>query len=114
MVVSEAILKAGLRLSIHLFFLFVFRSYDLAPTQLNLNSWSQMVGFWMYWREASHGMEMHLLIFHTLNIPKVTAEGDRIEGWYYMTSWGRHSICTRPAEFHQRPKELVVLGFKAM
>lgn len=38
MAMSEAILRAGLRLLIHPLFHFVLRSYGLAPTQLNPNS----------------------------------------------------------------------------
>ncbi|XP_022853220.1 uncharacterized protein LOC111374722 [Olea europaea var. sylvestris] len=89
--ISEAILRAGLRLPIHPFFRLVLRSYGLAPTQLNSNSWSQMVGSWMLWKEASLGVEMPLSVFQTLYIPKVTAGGDKTRGWYYLTSWGSHT-----------------------
>lgn len=45
--ISEAILRVGLRLPIHPFFRYILRSYGLAPTQLNPNSYNQMVGSWM-------------------------------------------------------------------
>ncbi|CAA3010590.1 Hypothetical predicted protein [Olea europaea subsp. europaea] len=58
--ISEAILRAGLRLPIHHFF-----------------------------RMRRHlGVEMPFSVFQTLYIPKVIAGRDKTRGWYYLTSWG--------------------------
>lgn len=84
---GEAILMVGLRLSIHHFSHFVLRSYGLALTQLNPNSWSQVVGSWMLLKEASYRVKMPFSIFQTFYIPKVAVRGGKIRGWYYLTSW---------------------------
>ena len=100
--ISEAILRAGLRLPIHPFFRLVLRSYGLAPTQLNPNSWSQMVGSWMLWKEASLGVEMPLSVFQSFYLPKVTARGirpgDGITLLHGVPTLHSCSICRAPSK----------------
>lgn len=89
--VSDHLLRAGLRLPFHPFFRLILRSYGVAPTQFNPNSWSQMVGTWMLWRRASIGSDMPFSVFHSLFFPKNVAGGEESRGWYYLSPWGSHS-----------------------
>ncbi|KAL2518864.1 hypothetical protein Adt_15111 [Abeliophyllum distichum] len=43
----------------------ILRAYDLAPTQVAPNGWSQMVGGMYLWFRHSFGMEMPLHVFQT-------------------------------------------------
>ncbi|KAL2460595.1 putative abhydrolase domain-containing protein [Abeliophyllum distichum] len=48
----------------------ILRAYDLAPTQVAPNGWSQMVGGMYLWFRHSFGMEMPLHVFQTVYQPR--------------------------------------------
>ncbi|KAL2474988.1 hypothetical protein Adt_35724 [Abeliophyllum distichum] len=48
----------------------ILRAYDLAPTQVAPNGWSQMVGGMYLWFRHSFGMEMSLHVFQTIYQPR--------------------------------------------
>ncbi|KAL2461994.1 Uncharacterized protein Adt_45414 [Abeliophyllum distichum] len=56
---------SGMRLPLHPMFRRILRAYDLAPTQVSPNRWSQMVGGMYLWFRHSLGMEMPLHVFQT-------------------------------------------------
>ncbi|KAL2453098.1 Uncharacterized protein Adt_49401 [Abeliophyllum distichum] len=49
---------SGMRLPLHPMFRRILRAYDLAPTQVSPNGWSQMVGGMYLWFRHSFGAEM--------------------------------------------------------
>ncbi|KAL2526401.1 Plus3 domain-containing protein [Abeliophyllum distichum] len=71
----------------------ILRAYNLAPTQVAPNGWSQMVGDMYLWFRHSFGMEMPLHVFQTIYQPrKLPRKKGREEevGWYYFCPWGSH------------------------
>lgn len=52
--VSEAILSGGMKLSLHPFFRYIFRQYNLALTQRVPNTWSQLAGVFLLWKGVTH------------------------------------------------------------
>lgn len=89
--VSDAILAGGMRLPLHPFFRFLLRQYNLAPTQLVPNAWSQMAGAFLLWKEVTLGEDMPPHVFQTLFQPRASSGGDSCRGWYYINPWGSHS-----------------------
>ncbi|KAL2513169.1 Plus3 domain-containing protein [Abeliophyllum distichum] len=84
---------SGMRLPLHPMFRRILRAYDLAPTQVSPNGWSQMVGGMYLWFRHSFGMEMPLYVFQTIYQPrKLLRKKGREEevGWYYFCPWGSH------------------------
>ncbi|KAL2527269.1 Plus3 domain-containing protein [Abeliophyllum distichum] len=84
---------SGMRLPLHPMFRRILRAYDLAPTQVTPNGWSQMVGGMYLWFRHSFGMEMSLHVFQTVYQPrKLPRKKGREEevGWYYFCPWGSH------------------------
>ncbi|KAL2497028.1 Plus3 domain-containing protein [Abeliophyllum distichum] len=82
-----------MRLPLHPMFRRILRAYDLAPTQVSPNGWSQMVGGMYLWFRHSFGMEMPLHVFQTIYQPrKLSRKKGREEevGWYYFCPWGSH------------------------
>ncbi|KAL2472130.1 Plus3 domain-containing protein [Abeliophyllum distichum] len=71
----------------------ILRAYDLAPTQVAPNGWSQMVGGMYLWLRHSFGMEMPLHVFQTIyqprKLPRKKGKEEEI-GWYYFCPWGSH------------------------
>ncbi|KAL2543258.1 Uncharacterized protein Adt_04236 [Abeliophyllum distichum] len=61
---------SGMRLPLHPMFRRILRAYDLAPTQVAPNGWSQMVGGMYLWFRHSFGMEMPLHMFQTVYQPR--------------------------------------------
>ncbi|KAL2465248.1 Uncharacterized protein Adt_41099 [Abeliophyllum distichum] len=83
---------SGMRLPLHPMFRRILRAYDLAPTQVVPNGWSQMVGGMYLWFRHSFGMEMPLEVFQTVYQPRKLPrkKGKEEEaGWYYFLSMGR-------------------------
>ncbi|KAL2527078.1 Uncharacterized protein Adt_12132 [Abeliophyllum distichum] len=67
---------SGMRLPLHPMFRRILRAYDLAPTQVAPNGWSQMVGGMYLWFCHSFGLEMPLHRVYDdpepdLNVPSV-------------------------------------------
>ncbi|KAL2486571.1 Plus3 domain-containing protein [Abeliophyllum distichum] len=84
---------SGMRLPLHPMLRRILRAYDLAPTQVAPNGWSQMVGGMYLWFRHSFGMEMSLHMFQTIYQPrKLSRKKGREEevGWYYFCPWGSH------------------------
>ncbi|KAL2464836.1 Plus3 domain-containing protein [Abeliophyllum distichum] len=84
---------SGMRLPLHPMLRRILRAYDLAPTQVAPNGWSQMVGGMYLWFRHSFGMEMPLHVFQTIYQPrKLPWKKGREEevGWYYFCPWGSH------------------------
>ncbi|KAL2465808.1 Glyceraldehyde-3-phosphate dehydrogenase [Abeliophyllum distichum] len=82
---------SGMRLPLHPMFRRILKAYDLAPTQVAPNGWSQMVGGMYLWFRHSFGMEMPLHVFQTIYQPrKLPKKKGREEeaGWYYFCPWG--------------------------
>ncbi|KAL2542549.1 ABC transmembrane type-1 domain-containing protein [Abeliophyllum distichum] len=65
----------------------ILRAYDLAPTQVAPNGWSQMVGGMYLWFRHSFGMEMPLHVFQTIYQPRKKGREEEV-GWYYFCPWG--------------------------
>ncbi|KAL2510548.1 Uncharacterized protein Adt_16148 [Abeliophyllum distichum] len=61
---------SGMRLPFHPMLRRVLRAYNLAPTQVAPNGWSQMVGGMYLWFRHSFGMEMPLHVFQTIYQPR--------------------------------------------
>ncbi|KAL2497051.1 Uncharacterized protein Adt_22601 [Abeliophyllum distichum] len=61
---------SGMRLPLHPMFRRILRAYDLAPTQVSPNGWSQMVGGMYLWFRHSFGAEMPLHVFQTIYQPR--------------------------------------------
>ncbi|KAL2506423.1 Uncharacterized protein Adt_22044 [Abeliophyllum distichum] len=61
---------SGMCLPLHPFFRRLLRAYDLAPTQVAPNGWSQMVGGLYLWFSHSFDKEMPLHAFQTIYQPK--------------------------------------------
>ncbi|KAL2493370.1 Uncharacterized protein Adt_28998 [Abeliophyllum distichum] len=61
---------SGMRLPLHPMFRRILRAYDLAPTQVSPNGWSQMVGGMYLWFRDSFGAEMPLHVFQTIYQPR--------------------------------------------
>ncbi|KAL2492712.1 hypothetical protein Adt_28340 [Abeliophyllum distichum] len=71
----------------------ILRAYDLAPTQVVPNGWSQMVGGMYLWFRHSLGMEMLLHVFQTIYQPRKLPRkkgGEEEVGWYYFSPWRSH------------------------
>ncbi|KAL2540644.1 Uncharacterized protein Adt_01622 [Abeliophyllum distichum] len=84
---------SGMRLPLHPMFRRILRAYDLAPTQVSPNGWSQMVGGMYLWFRHSFGAEIPLHVFQTIYQPrKLPRKKDGVEevGWYYFCPWGSH------------------------
>ncbi|KAL2513124.1 Plus3 domain-containing protein [Abeliophyllum distichum] len=84
---------SGMRLPLHPMLRRILRAYDLAPTQVAPNGWSQMVGGMYLWFRHSFGMEMPLEVFQTVYQPRKFSrkKGKEEEaGWYYFCPWGSH------------------------
>ncbi|KAL2481025.1 Glyceraldehyde-3-phosphate dehydrogenase [Abeliophyllum distichum] len=84
---------SGMRLPLHPMLRRILRAYDLAPSQVAPNGWSQMVGGRYLWFRHSFGMEMHFHVFQTIYQPrKLLKKKGREEeaGWYYFCPWGSH------------------------
>ncbi|KAL2455328.1 Plus3 domain-containing protein [Abeliophyllum distichum] len=84
---------SGMRLPLHPMLQRILRAYDLAPTQVTPNGWSQMVGGMYLWFRHSFGMEMALHVFQTIyQLRKLQKKKGREEeaGWYYFCPWGSH------------------------
>ncbi|KAL2471726.1 Plus3 domain-containing protein [Abeliophyllum distichum] len=84
---------SGMRLPLHPMFRRILRAYDLAPTQVAPNGWSQMVGGMYLWFRHSFGMEMPLHVFQTVYQPrKLSSKKGKEEeaSWYYFCPWGSH------------------------
>ncbi|KAL2524167.1 Uncharacterized protein Adt_09221 [Abeliophyllum distichum] len=61
---------SGMRLPLHPMFRRILRAYDLAPTQVSPNGWSQMVGGMYLWFRHIFGSEMPLHVFQTIYQPR--------------------------------------------
>ncbi|KAL2474905.1 Protein kinase domain-containing protein [Abeliophyllum distichum] len=61
---------SGMHLPLHPMFRRILRAYDLAPTQVSPNGWSQMVGGMYLWFRHSFGKEMPLHVFQTIYQPR--------------------------------------------
>ncbi|KAL2498249.1 Uncharacterized protein Adt_23799 [Abeliophyllum distichum] len=84
---------SGMRLPLHPMLRRILRAYDLAPTQVASNGWSQMVGGMYLWFRHSFGMEMPLHVFQTIYQPRKLPRkkgGEEEVGWYYFSPWGSH------------------------
>ncbi|KAL2527437.1 Plus3 domain-containing protein [Abeliophyllum distichum] len=84
---------SGMRLPLHPMFKRILRAYDLAPTHVAPNGWSQMVGGMYLWFRHSFGMEMPLDVFQTVYQPRKLPrkKGKEEEaGCYYFCPWGSH------------------------
>ncbi|KAL2497144.1 Uncharacterized protein Adt_22694 [Abeliophyllum distichum] len=84
---------SGMPLSLHPMLRRILRAYDLAPTQVAPNGWSQMVGGMYLWFRHSLGMEMPLHVFQTIYQPRKLPrkkDGEEEVGWYYFSPWGSH------------------------
>ncbi|KAL2454775.1 Uncharacterized protein Adt_47721 [Abeliophyllum distichum] len=84
---------SGMRLPLHPMFRRILRAYDLAPTQVSPNGWSQMVGGMYLWFRHSFGSEMPLHVFQTIYQPRKLPRkkgGTEEVGWYYFCPWGSH------------------------
>ncbi|KAL2472295.1 Uncharacterized protein Adt_40431 [Abeliophyllum distichum] len=84
---------SGMRLPLHPMLRRILRAYDLAPTQVAPNGWSQMVGGMYLWFRHSLGMEMPLHVFQTIYQPRKLLRkkgGEEEVGWYYFSPWGSH------------------------
>ncbi|KAL2492420.1 Uncharacterized protein Adt_28048 [Abeliophyllum distichum] len=84
---------SGMRLPLHPMFRRILRTYDLAPTQVSPNGWSQMVGGMYLWFRHFFGAEMPLHVFQTIYQPrKLPRKKGGVEevGWYYFCPWGSH------------------------
>ncbi|KAL2453749.1 Plus3 domain-containing protein [Abeliophyllum distichum] len=84
---------SGMRLPLHPMLRRILRAYDLAPTQVAPNGWSQMVGGMYLWFRHSFGMEMPLHVFQTIYQPRKLPRkkgGEEEVGWYYFSPWGSH------------------------
>ncbi|KAL2497508.1 Plus3 domain-containing protein [Abeliophyllum distichum] len=84
---------SGMRLHLHPMLRRILRAYDLAPTQVAPNGWSQMVGGMYLWFRHSFGMEMPLHVFQTIyqpsKLPKNKGREEEV-GWYYFCPWESH------------------------
>ncbi|KAL2498792.1 Uncharacterized protein Adt_24342 [Abeliophyllum distichum] len=84
---------SGMRLPLHPMFRRILRAYDLAPTQVTPNGWSQMVGSMYLWFRHSFGMEMPLHVFQSVyqprKLPRKKGKEEEV-GWYYFCPWGSH------------------------
>ncbi|KAL2457788.1 Uncharacterized protein Adt_46224 [Abeliophyllum distichum] len=84
---------SGMRLPLHPMFRRILRAYDLAPTQVAPNGWSQMVGSMYLWFRHSFGMEMPLYVFQSVyqprKLPRKKGKEEEV-GWYYFCPWGSH------------------------
>ncbi|KAL2504490.1 Uncharacterized protein Adt_20111 [Abeliophyllum distichum] len=84
---------SGMRLPLHPMFRRILRAYDLAPTQVTPNGWSQMVGSMYLWFRHSFGMEMPLQVFQSVyqprKLPRKKGKEEEV-GWYYFCPWGSH------------------------
>ncbi|KAL2462368.1 Uncharacterized protein Adt_45788 [Abeliophyllum distichum] len=84
---------SGMRLPLHPMFRRILRAYDLAPTQVAPNGWSQMVGGMYIWFRHSFSMEMPLHVFQTVyqsrKLPRKKGREEEV-GWYYFCPWGSH------------------------
>ncbi|KAL2504672.1 Uncharacterized protein Adt_20293 [Abeliophyllum distichum] len=84
---------SGMRLPLHPMLRRILRAYDLVPTQVVPNGWSQMVGGMYLWFRHSLGMEMPLHVFQTIYQPRKLPrkkDGEEEMGWYYFSPWGSH------------------------
>ncbi|KAL2526338.1 hypothetical protein Adt_11392 [Abeliophyllum distichum] len=71
----------------------ILRAYELAPTQVATNGWSQMAGSLYLWFRHSIGFEMPLHVFQKVYLPKkLPKKKDRKEkvDWYYFRPWRVH------------------------
>ncbi|KAL2499538.1 Uncharacterized protein Adt_25088 [Abeliophyllum distichum] len=78
-----------MRLPVHPMLRRILRAYDLAPTQVAPNGWSQMVGGMYLWFRHSFGMEMPLHVFQTIYQPRKKGREEEV-GWCYFCPWGPH------------------------
>ncbi|KAL2492892.1 Uncharacterized protein Adt_28520 [Abeliophyllum distichum] len=84
---------SGMRLPLHPMLRRILRAYDLAPTQVAPNGWSQMVGGMYLWFQHSFGMEMPPHVFQTIYQPRKLPRKkgrDKVVGWYYFCPLGSH------------------------
>ncbi|KAL2474482.1 Plus3 domain-containing protein [Abeliophyllum distichum] len=84
---------SGMRLPLHPMLRRILRAYDLAPTQVAPNGWSQIVGGMYQWFRHSFGMKMPLQVFQTIYQPRKLPRkkgGEEEVGWYYFSPWGSH------------------------
>ncbi|KAL2454030.1 Plus3 domain-containing protein [Abeliophyllum distichum] len=83
----------GMLLPLHPMLRRILRAYDLAPTQVAPNGWSQMVGGMYLWFQHSFDMEMPLHVFQTIyqrrKLPRKKGREEEV-GWYYFCPWGFH------------------------
>ncbi|KAL2485134.1 Glyceraldehyde-3-phosphate dehydrogenase [Abeliophyllum distichum] len=86
---------SGMRLPLHPMLRRILRAYDLAPTQVAPNGWSQMVEGMYLWFRHSFGMEMPLYVFQTVyqlrKLPRKKGREEEV-GWYYFCPWGLISL----------------------
>ncbi|KAL2541132.1 Uncharacterized protein Adt_02110 [Abeliophyllum distichum] len=80
---------SGMRLPLHPMFRRILRAYDLAPTQVAPNGWSQMVGSMYLWFRHSFGMEMPLYVFQSVYQPRKVAEEEGQGGGSWLGNWQR-------------------------
>ncbi|CAI9786881.1 unnamed protein product [Fraxinus pennsylvanica] len=78
-----------MKLPLHPFFRYILRHYNLTPTQLVPNPWSQLAGAFLLWKEVTLGEDMPLHIFQTPFQPRTSSGGSK--WWYCMKPWGSHS-----------------------
>ncbi|KAL2498921.1 Plus3 domain-containing protein [Abeliophyllum distichum] len=84
---------SGMRLPLHPMLRRILRAYDLAPTQVAPNGWSQMVGGHvpMVLTLLRHGDASSRVSNHISAEEVVEEEGQGEEvGWYYFCPWGSH------------------------
>ncbi|KAL2490271.1 Uncharacterized protein Adt_25899 [Abeliophyllum distichum] len=86
---------SGMRLLLHPMLRRILRAYDLAPTQVAPNGWSQMVEGMYLWFRHSFDIETPLHVFQTTYQPrKLPRKKDREDEawWYYFCPWGSHKL----------------------
>ncbi|KAL2525849.1 Plus3 domain-containing protein [Abeliophyllum distichum] len=85
--IYEPAMQQGLRLPMHQFFREVLRDWNLAPYQITLNGWGQMVASYLLWVVAEVGGNLTPREFESIYRPC------RSTGWYNISprpgqKWG--------------------------